>query len=113
MIEWHDVENYEGLFSISNDGRVKDSYGEELKQHASNGYMYVALKALGRKTKHIAVHRLVAKAFVENANHNPIVNHIDGNKMHNSDYNLEWVTAKENSRHSIRRDGSFRYRHTI
>lgn len=48
------------------------------------------------------LHRLVAEAFIDNAQNKKEVNHIDGNKLNNNINNLEWVTSKDNVQHSIK-----------
>jgi hypothetical protein len=44
-------------------------------------------------------HRLVAEYFINNPNLLPVVNHIDGNKLNNNIYNLEWVNYSDNAKH--------------
>lgn len=64
------------------------------------GYYLVTLVNNGvRKNQYI--HRLLAQNFIPNSLNKPQVNHIDGNKQNNALSNLEWVTAKENSRHAV------------
>src|SRR5690606_20802557 len=53
------------------------------------------------KTNSYSVHRLMALTFIKNKQDKPMVNHIDENKLNNHLINLEWATAKENSRHSM------------
>ncbi len=107
---WKDIEGYEGLYQISNLGRVKrlDRYvkgrwgnyyllnGKLIKERKTkDGYLRVGLQT-GKKQKMFAIHRLVAKAFIPNPDNLPQVNHKDENKENNCVDNLEWCTAKYN-----------------
>ena len=95
---WKDVKGYEGLYQVSNFGRVKrDEF--ILKPIDSHGYKYVHLCNKNHERKNQAIHRLVALTFIHNPSNLPQVNHIDGNKSNNLITNLEWVTAKENAYH--------------
>jgi hypothetical protein len=70
----------------------------ELKLSLSHdGYIMVYLRAPYKKS--VAVHRLVAAAYLERSN-KPYVNHLDGNKANNLPCNLEYVTTEENNRHA-------------
>ena len=97
--EWKDVENYEGIYQVSNLGRVKSlKYDKEkiLSQYESkSGYLYVGL-CKDNKMKNFRVHRLVANAFIPNPNNYQCVNHKDENKTNNCVDNLEWCDAKYN-----------------
>ena len=100
---WKDIKDYEGLYQVSNLGRVKRiTTGRVLKplKHA-NGYLMVKLSKnsiVYTKT----VHRLVAEAFIPNPEHKSEINHIDENKTNNNVSNLEWMTRKENINHGTR-----------
>ena len=93
---WKDIEGYEGVYQVSNLGKVKNIVNnKELKQSLdTNKYFRCALNS---KTK--TVHRLVALAFVSKTEGKPFVNHIDGNNHNNCASNLEWVNPRENMCH--------------
>ena len=65
------------------------------------GYRYITLMS-DKKRKNHYIHRLVAKAFIDNPLEKHEVNHIDGDKTNNHVYNLEWVTHIENEHHAYR-----------
>lgn len=101
---WKDIEGYEGLYQVSNLGRVKSlkrlHTKERIISHFLNhgGYARVNLWK-DNKSKKYSVHRLVAEAFVPNPDRKPQVNHIDENKQNNHADNLEWCTQLENHNH--------------
>ena len=112
MESWKDIEGYEGMYQISNEGRVKSLERQKedgrfcrerlLKQTISDrGYCRVGLQK-GKKLKVVYVHRLVAEAFIPNPDNLPQVNHKDESKLNNSAQNLEWCTAKDNNNYGTK-----------
>lgn len=114
MEEWRDIDIFEGLFKISNLGRIKKvgntvtrSDGvtikypvRMLKSHLTkDGYERIRLTS-GSDGKNCLIHRLVAQAFLNNNDNKPEVHHKDENKQNNKVDNLEWVTHKENTDYS-------------
>lgn len=102
---WVDIPRFEGLYQISNFGRVKSfkivKSGKILSIKNKTGwYLSIVLKnrTFNRSEK---IHRLVAFAFIENPNIYNVVNHKDGNKQNNHFQNLEWCTSKENVIHAM------------
>ena len=99
-MEIKDIPGYEGLYRISEDGRVFKTDGREMKgNYNSYGYRVVRLTK-DKKPKDHKVHRLVAIAFIPNPNNYECVNHIDGDKTNNSIPNLERCTRGYNNRHA-------------
>lgn len=112
---WINVPDYEGLYQVSNYGRVKSvkryrksknnsiSVVEEriLKpKQTKDGYLSVAL-CKDNKLKSHRVHRLVAICFLPNPNNYPVINHKDECKTNNNVDNLEWCSIQYNSIYSI------------
>ena len=95
---WKPVKGYEGLYEVSNLGRVRRD-GNIIKSNVGKHYKILRLSSKG-EVKTFYVHRLVAEAFVANDSNKPMVNHIDGNKLNNSATNLEWCTRRENEVHA-------------
>lgn len=109
---WGDIPKWEGLYLVSNFGRVKSLKrisiqnkiinDRILKQGITNkGYLFVYLSVDGYK-EGLFIHRLVSLSFIPNIENKPCVNHKNGIKHDNRIVNLEWVTYSENNLHSFR-----------
>lgn len=95
---WKDVPGYEGLYQVSNMGRVKSLLRNKIitEHNTSNGYLQVHLNK-NKKVKYEYIHRIVARVFSEGMSElRNEVNHIDGNRINNISTNLEWCTRSEN-----------------
>lgn len=93
---WKDIEGYEGMYQVSNMGRVKSLRRNIiLSQGIANGYEMVTLST-NNISKGYYIHRLVANAFIPNPDNLPQVNHKDENKLNNCVDNLEWCTQEYN-----------------
>lgn len=113
MEQWKDIQGFEGRYQVSTLGRVKSlpkprttpsgqkyMTRERLRRPSVNrGYHSVDLYD-GVAMERRLVHRLVAQAFIPNAESKPHVNHKDGNHGNNTVENLEWCTPNENEWHS-------------
>lgn len=110
---WKDIKGYEGLYQISNTGKIKSidrCYAHKgcnggfyhkkekilIPAYDKDKYLKVTLCKNGKKNSK-SVHRLVAETFISNPNNLPQVNHKDENKQNNSVNNLEWCTVKYNT----------------
>lgn len=112
---WRDIVGYEGLYCVSNLGRVKRLsrtittshnikrvYKEYIYSFSPNRKNYITITLRKDKIKESKyIHRLVAEAFLENHNNLPDVNHKNGIKNDNMVKNLEWVSKQDNAIHSI------------
>lgn len=106
--EWRDIENYEGLYQVSNLGRVKSLDYNHTKHEKilkllknTKGYLFVILYKEGKKKNYLS-HRLVAEAFIPNPNNLPMINHKDENPLNNCVANLEWCDSKYNNNYGTR-----------
>ena len=118
MEVWKDIAGYEGLYQVSNMGRVKSlerfvqnhgkmqHHPEQVKEPSEKkrkdrrqGYLGLILYK-NNIGKNCYVHRLVAMAFIPNPGNKETVNHKNGNKHDNRACNLEWNTYKENNEHA-------------
>jgi len=98
MIEiWKDIP-FISDYQASNFGRIKILS----KIVGGNGLSRKGYKRINIRSKVYQIHRLIAITFIENPDNKPQVNHIDGNKLNNNVYNLEWVTNQENRDHAIK-----------
>lgn len=113
--EWRDVPGYEGIYQVSNCGRVKSCTRTRKGKGNSivlvpekylklrtdkDGYKEAAL-SLNGKIKYYRVHRLVAMAFIPNPLNLPVINHKDENPANNFAGNLEWCDNRYNTNYSL------------
>ncbi len=95
---WKEIQGFEGLYSVSNRGRVMSLKTGRILSDRYDRYGY---RVVTLKKKPYTIHRLVALAFIPNPNKLPEVNHIDEKKDNNNVENLEWCSKSYNVRHSI------------
>ena len=100
--EFRDIPGYEGMYEVSNLGRVKNvETGRILKPGKdSRGYLQAGLYKNGIVRKFL-IHRLVAQSFIQNPNNYPEINHRDEDKTNNAVSNLEWCTRDYNNNYSL------------
>ena len=114
--KWKDVQGYEGLYQISNLGRVKSvkrevphsrkGFTKVIKERLmsvcdnGNGYKTVYFLKNGKRAMRY-IHRLVAEHFLEKPLGKGYVNHKDYDTANNRADNLEWCSQCENIQHSV------------
>lgn len=106
---WKDIPDYEGIYQVSNKGRIKSLARIVgnckrkdkiiIPKDNGSGYYKVNLYKNGKHKNHY-VHKLVASVFINNENNKPCINHKDYNRKNNNVENLEWVSYKENNDYS-------------
>lgn len=105
--EWKTIPNYDGIYQISNYGRVKRLKSYDSRGHLRNerirkprktkdGYLQIGLHKEGIETKFL-LHKLVAQSFIKNVKKYNEVNHKDEDKTNNCVDNLEWCCHKYNA----------------
>lgn len=107
---WVPIKGYEGLYEVSNFGRVRSLNYRHTGQtnvlspgENKRGYLKVNLWKMGKNNIY-SVHRLVAEAFLPNWFDDPVVNHIDENPSNNNVENLEWCSQQYNTNHGTRNE---------
>jgi len=110
---WKDIKDYEGIYQVSNLGRIKSisrvkwnrfqfiNVEEKILKTSihKTGYINIQLSK-NSVSKNFSLHRLIAECFIENPEKKPCINHINGKKEDNSIDNLEWSTYSENNLHA-------------
>ena len=113
--EWRDIKDFEGLYQVSNYGRIKSLerfrklytkkiYVPEIIRKNGfdkNGYQIIPLNKNSKKYMK-KIHRIVAETFISNENDKPCVDHVNCVVSDNRITNLRWVTVKENTDHCIK-----------
>jgi hypothetical protein len=113
--QFKDIPDYEGLYQVSDLGRIKSLERRVFALNKNCIYKPIIIKSFVTKrgyfevrlctnntSKAKKIHRLLAESFIPNPNQKPQVNHIDANRLNNKISNLEWVNNRENSCHRVK-----------
>lgn len=114
---WKDISGYEGIYQVSNLGRVKSLERRSVNKKSNRilkeiilkpslndyGYLYVSFYGISKERKNKMLHILIAEAFIPNTDKEKWqVNHKNGVRNDNRVDNLEWVTPQQNTIHSYK-----------
>jgi hypothetical protein len=114
MENWKDIQDYEDLYEVSSTGKIRRKertlvykngkiFHYKLKEltllTGKDGYLKINLHK-NSKLRTFRVNRLVAIHFIPNPSNLSQVNHEDGNKLNNNDWNLKWCDTYQNLSHS-------------
>lgn len=120
---WKDIKGYEGLYQVSDLGRVK-SFCRRLKNgHSVRRELILTPRVVGSKglyyydvvlhrsgyKKSFKVHRLVGVHFKDNPHGYRLINHLDEDTFNNKATNIEWSSSRENVTYSIKKIKSSRF----
>ena len=98
------IKGFEGRYKVTSEGKVYSLLTNKFIKPwlGGNGYYKVGLRDKNGKKHLLILHRIVAETFINNPHNFPQVNHIDGNKLNNNVYNLEWCTPSYNTKHALK-----------
>jgi len=97
---WKDIPDYEGLYQVSSQGRIRNNKKIRKLTLRKDGYLHIPLSKNG-VTKYFLIHQLVAKTFIDNPLNYKEINHIDENKTNNIIENLEWCSRSYNINYGL------------
>jgi HNH endonuclease/NUMOD4 motif len=100
---WKNIDGYSS-YQVSSKGNIFSKFTNKCLKTGLNGagYLQVTLYHHENPRKYFMVHRLVGKAFLQNTENKPQINHINGIKTDNRIKNLEWNTRSENMSHAFK-----------
>lgn len=100
--KWKFIEGTKELYKVSDLGNIYSVKTRIIrKAWIHKNYLTIQIRIYG-VTKKLAVHRVVAQAFIPNPENKPEINHKNGIKTDNRAVNIEWCTGEENRLHAAK-----------